>query len=359
HIPYKGFQGGHVTCGGIVYQGGGLGPKRENQYIAGNLLSSVVNWHELARQGSSFTATHGGTALNPRDPWFRPIDLMVGPDAGIFVVDWYDKRATHLDPIDNWDKTNGRIYRLHLPGAAPAQRFDLDRETDEKLVNFLKHHTIWHRREARRLLTERKALGQASALKSIARGSQSQAALEAFWALNGVGGLDRGAILEFLESPHPSVRLWAMRLACDPGHADREVVSAIARLLEKETSPMVRAQGACSARRLPPDDCLELLTRLACHSEDKEDPQIPLLVWWALEECAGKDPAKVARWASLPELWARPMFTRHLAERLARRLAAENSQTDNAALASLWIATPEAERPVLIAGMAKALAGIA
>ena len=357
HIPYKGFQGGHVTCGGIVYQGGGLGPKRENQYIAGNLLSSVVNWHALERQGSSFKATHGGMALNPRDPWFRPIDLLVGPDAGIYVVDWYDKRATHLDPIDNWDKTNGRVYRLHVPGVPAAKWTDLALLTDEKLVELLKHPNIWQRREARRLLTERKASGQVANLKSMARGDQPQAALEAFWALNGVGALDRESILEFLRSPHDPVRMWAIRLACDSGQADPLVVAAIAALLEKETSPMVRAQGACSARRLPPDDCLQILARLTGHSEDLEDPQIPLLLWWALEECASKDPAKAGQWACLPGQWSRPIFTRHLAERLARRLAAENNPSDNAALARLWMATAFSERPVLTTGIAKALAG--
>ena len=359
HIPYKGFQGGHVTCGGVIYQGGALGPNRENQYIAGNLLSSMVNWHALSRQGSSFTATHGGNALNPRDPWFRPIDLLVGPDAGIFVVDWYDKRATHLDPIDNWDKTNGRIYRLHAPGKPSVQTVDLDLEPDGKLVGLLHHPNIWHRREARRLLAERKALGQAPALKLIIRGNQPQAALEALWALYSVGALDREATIEFLDSPHPSVRLWAMRLACDPGQTAPEVVSAITRLIQRESSPMVRAQGACSARRLPPDDCLRLLDCLTTHAEDKDDPQIPLLVWWALEDCASRDPGKAALWASQPGLWSKPLFISHLAERLARRLATENSQSDNAALAQLWAATVEAHKPVLVNGIAKAMSGTA
>ena len=32
------------------------------------------------------------------------------------MADWYDKRAAHLDPIDNWDKTNGRVYRIEYQG---------------------------------------------------------------------------------------------------------------------------------------------------------------------------------------------------------------------------------------------------
>ena len=39
-----------------------------------------------------------------------------GPDGCVYVADWYDKRAAHLDPVDNWDKTNGRIYRIEYKG---------------------------------------------------------------------------------------------------------------------------------------------------------------------------------------------------------------------------------------------------
>ena len=42
HVPYTGFKGGHVTCGGIVYQGGALPERFNNAYIAGNLLSNVA-----------------------------------------------------------------------------------------------------------------------------------------------------------------------------------------------------------------------------------------------------------------------------------------------------------------------------
>ena len=359
HIPYKGFQGGHVTCGGIVYQGGALGEKRENQYIAGNLLSSVVNWHELSPNGSSFTATHGGMALNPRDTWFRPIDLLVGPDAGVYVVDWYDKRATHLDPLDNWDKTNGRVYRLHAPGFQTIQPFDLSKESNTELVLRLSHPNVWMRREARRLLGERKASHQSATLRKMVREGLPQTALEALWALHGTGGLDEAFSLECLVSRHPSVRMWAMRLACDDHTISREMLGRLTTLLKSDPSAMVRAQAACSAKRLPPVDNLAILGSLISHDEDLDDPQIPLLLWWALEESAGKDPLQTAEWASQPAIWNQSIFTRHLAERLARRLIADNIPAENQALAVLWKSAPASGRSLLATGIAKGLAGTA
>src|SRR5262245_21432189 len=112
HVPYRGFQGGHVTCGGVLYRGGAFPESFNDVYVAGNLLSNVVNWHVMERKGSSFTARHGGTLLAANDSWFRPIDCLVGPDGAIYVADWYDQRANHVDPVDTWDRTNGRVYKV-------------------------------------------------------------------------------------------------------------------------------------------------------------------------------------------------------------------------------------------------------
>src|ERR1700687_5191702 len=49
HIPCPNFKGGHVTCGGIIYQGGSYPEKYHGTYIAGNLLSNVLTWYTLDR----------------------------------------------------------------------------------------------------------------------------------------------------------------------------------------------------------------------------------------------------------------------------------------------------------------------
>ena len=94
-------------------------------FIGGNLLSNAVYWHVLERDGSTFAGRHGGTLIDARDRWFRPIDLLAGPDAAVYVVDWYDKRAAHLDPRDTWDRTNGRIYRVVYGERRKLAPFDL------------------------------------------------------------------------------------------------------------------------------------------------------------------------------------------------------------------------------------------
>ena len=125
-VSYHGAkQGGHVTPGGIIYKGDSFPALFQGTFIGGNLLSNTVYWHVLEREGSTFSARHGGTLIDARDPWFRPIDLLMGPDASVYVVDWYDKRAAHLDPRDTWDRSNGRIYRVVYGKRRAVAPFDL------------------------------------------------------------------------------------------------------------------------------------------------------------------------------------------------------------------------------------------
>src|SRR5205823_12750828 len=114
-VPSRDFRGGHVTCGGIVYQGGAYPRCFEGQYVAANLLSNAIHWHVLEPHRSSFTSRFGGELLVANDTWFRPIDCLTGPDGSVYVADWYDARANHVDPVDNWDRSNGRIYKIEAP----------------------------------------------------------------------------------------------------------------------------------------------------------------------------------------------------------------------------------------------------
>jgi putative membrane-bound dehydrogenase-like protein len=297
HVPYTGFKGGHVTCGGILYQADTFPKEYRDQYIAGNLLSNAIYWHRLEPNGSTFKARHGGDLLVANDTWFRPVDLTLGPDGSVYVADWYDKRAAHLDPIDNWDKTNGRVYKIEYKGTPPVPAFDLRKKSSAELVELLKHPNAWWRREARRLLAERQDAAAVPALKKLIETEKGDAALEAVWALYVSGGWSEGYAAEWLSGhANPHIRAWYVRLAGD--HIGAEVTSAtqtaLATMAAVDPSPVVAAQLACTAKRLPLPAAKELLARLTQRREFDADPFFPMLVWWAIESKIDADPEGIA-----------------------------------------------------------------
>ncbi|MEY2428973.1 MAG: hypothetical protein QOJ40_1858, partial [Verrucomicrobiota bacterium] len=145
HVPYKNFAGGHVTDGGIIYQGDSFPETFRGQYIANDLLGHAVQWHTMEKAGSTFKAGYGGELLTSNDTWFDPTDLTMGPDGSLFTADWCDKRTAHPDPDADWDRSNGRIYKIqyghnpepHFPAGLSPVDPDLTKLSSAQLVSLL------------------------------------------------------------------------------------------------------------------------------------------------------------------------------------------------------------------------------
>ncbi len=361
HIPYKDFRGGHVTIGGIVYHGGAYPAQYEGQYLAGNLLSNALHWHVLQRQGSSFTCRFGGEFLVANDLRFRPVDCLTGPDGAVYIADWYDIRANHVDPVDNWDKTTGRIYKVVAkqgPQYPQLSTRPLSKWSSQELVGLLAHPNDWYSREARRILSERRDPSVIPGLRKTILAEKGQLALESLWALYVSGGFDDAFAQKLFTHPNEDVRTWTVRLLCDPKKVSPAIAARLAELARKETSPTVRSQLACSAKRLPGKDCIPIVRALLHHDEDVKDPHIPLLLWWAVEDKAISDRELVLSLLDSPQAWRAPLVRQYLVERIGRRYMAEGGEADLATCAHLLAAAPGPdEAKLLVQGMEKALDG--
>jgi putative heme-binding domain-containing protein len=348
-----------VTDGGIIYQGGAFPEKFNGAYIAGNLLANAVYWHELEPNGSSFKGHFGGVLLATDDIWFRPVDCTIGPDGAVYVADWYDKRATHVDSIDTWDRSNGRIYKIEAKGTKPVPNFDLAKLSSVELVKLLGHPNDWFRREARQILAERRDAKVIPILKQNILGSEtSRLALQSLWTLQVVGGFDEAFAKKLLKHPEADVRTWTIRLVGDSRVVSPAIQNRLVELARTDSSPLVRNQLACSARRWPGKVSLLIIRELLQRTGDADDPQIPLLIWWAIESKAVSDRDQVVELLRSPAMWQKPLVQQHMVERVARRYAAEGTDDGFASCAQLlsWAPTnADAERA--LKGMELALSG--
>jgi putative membrane-bound dehydrogenase-like protein len=359
-IAYDGAKvGGHVTPGGIIYKGDAFPPEFQGAFIGGNLLSNSVYWHTIKPSGSTFQGKHGGTLIDARDTWFRPIDLLVGPDAAVYVVDWYDKRAAHLDPRDTWDRTNGRIYRVVHGERRKVEPFDLNAKSSAELVELRTSPNDWYAAEARRILAERRDPSVIPGLKDRLRQDRDETiALRDLWALQVSGGFDDSQALESLEHPVAGVRRWTVRFLGDDGAISQSLKSSLVALAAAEPSASVRAQLASSCQRWKSDDAIPILDRLARHEEDRDDAHIPLMIWWAVERQLRNDRNAVVEWLANPDAQTSPIIGTTVLERAARALASGGTTDDYALYARLLEASPErAQADRVMAGIEQALDG--
>ncbi len=290
------YGGGAAHSGALVYLGDGWPERYRGAFFLSNLHGHRINSDLPRRKGSGFTASHGPDFLLSGDTMFLGLLLQTGPDGSVFVSDWYDRGECHTR--DNPDRGSGRIYKIVYGSPAPA-RPDLARLSDDELVRLQLHRNEWHVTHARRLLQERAARGPLSgaheALRAMLRDQPDPTRrLRALWALHVTSGLDAAARRTLLDHPDEDVRAWTIQLELEDREVDEATAAKLARLASSDPSPVVRLYLAAGIRRLPAERRIAVLEGLVGRAEDADDPNIPLVTWYAAEGLAEADlPAAV------------------------------------------------------------------
>ena len=291
------------------------------------------------------------------DTWFAPSDVTIGPDGAVYVCDWHDQRTAHPDPDAEWDRTNGRIYRIRAAGAARTATRQLSGLSSTQLVGELAGKNDWYVRKARRLLADRRDPEMIFPLRTlVAESADDHLALEALWALVVSGGLSEEFAGRQLEHRSADVRWWTVRLLGDESRVSSPNAARLASVAAHDPSVAVRCQLACTAKRLPSDQALPIIASLLTRGEDASDPYLPMLIWWAVERHAIEAREHVLAMFTDPATWKQPVAHDVVLERLIRRYAAAGTAAGYEACATLLKAAPPTDRGMLLAAIERGLA---
>src|SRR5205814_4134800 len=80
--------GGHAHVGLMIYQGDNWPERYRNTPFTVNMHGLRVNNDFLVRSGSGYVGRHTNDFLFFNDPWFRGVELLGGPDGGVYIADW-------------------------------------------------------------------------------------------------------------------------------------------------------------------------------------------------------------------------------------------------------------------------------
>jgi putative heme-binding domain-containing protein len=92
------------------------------QLLSGNVMTCRINRNQLEYTGATAKAMELPDLLTSDDSWFRPVDLVFGPDGHLYVADFYNKIIGHYEvPLDHpdRDRNSGRIWRIRWVGNGP------------------------------------------------------------------------------------------------------------------------------------------------------------------------------------------------------------------------------------------------
>jgi putative heme-binding domain-containing protein len=343
----------------IKYEGGTLPERYHEKMIALNPLLRYIQMGDFVPDGSTFSNIDREKILETDDNWFRPVAIKAGPDGAVYVSDWYDSRLSHVDPRDTWDKASGRIYKIQGKNAPAAlAKFDLSKYSNDQLTELLSNPNKWYRQQALRQFADRRDRSAIPKLLSLMRSNRPQTALEAFWALNLSGGLTDDILLETLKHKDPHVRMWAVKLSGDQRKVSPRVSNGLAQIASKEPHAEVRSQLTCTARRLPASDALPIIHNLIINHDDSEDPDMPLLTWWAIEAKAGTDRTALLNFFQDKKVWDRKIVKEALLKRIMQRYVMAGEPGDLDACTELLKMAPSKEAgALLMAGLEEGLRG--
>jgi putative membrane-bound dehydrogenase-like protein len=323
HVVHDAPTGGPST-GGTIYKGDTFPERFRGRFLAGDFLRHTASTWELKPAGATVTAAFRELLFDSRDTWFGATDLCLGPDGSVYVSDFYDKRTAHPDPDADWDRTNGRIYKIEAANAKRLDKFDLGKFTTKELIELLKHPNGWYADRARVLLAEKGGRANWLALRELTKEIDPRLALEGLWALSVTGGFDEVLAQELMKHPGEYVRAWAIRLLGDSKKVSPLIGAKFADLAANDPSPVVRAQLLCTARRISGEHALPVIERLLLRNADAADPVIPWLMWWAIESKAMTDRQRITK-SFLSAENRRSAAVQINLGRLVRRYAAEGT----------------------------------
>ena len=283
--------GGHAHAGAMIYLGGDSWPKEyRNDIFMNNINGAKLNVDHPTRSGSGYVVTHKPDFLAMNDSWSQWLNMKYDPSGSVYAIDWYDKNQCHSPNPDVHNKTMGRIFKITHENDKWV-RVDLSKASDMELVNYQLHANEWYVRQARTILQERGPNKKVhKALKEIlAKNGDVTRKLRALWALHVTKGLTEKDLTDLLAHDSEHVRSWSIQLLAENKTISPETLKRFAALAQQDNSALVRLYLTSAMLRLEPAQRWDVLDALVQKSEDKDDHNLPLMLWYAAEPLAAID----------------------------------------------------------------------
>ena len=273
-----------AACGPVIYRASAFPLEYRGDAFVCEPSCNLVKRLSVTREEGlpvGRNAYEGREFLTSTDERFRPVNAMVGPDGGLYLVDMYRGLIQHRIYLTDYLAKHirerglqapiglGRIYRVRPAGWKPGERPHLSVATDEHLVELLAHPDGWWRDTAQRLLVERRATGVEDRLRSMTRAHPDRRArLHALWTLDGLGLTDDDDVAVAAGDAHSSVRVAALRIGEE--RLDDASLLALADELADDVDRLVRVQAALALTRIDADEAVAALAAMGMtHGNDR------------------------------------------------------------------------------------------
>ncbi|MBD3675199.1 MAG: HEAT repeat domain-containing protein [Planctomycetaceae bacterium] len=262
--------GSTAIAGVAIYEDDLFPPEYRGDFFSGNVMTSRINRNRIEQHGATLKAIEQPDFLTTSDPWFRPVDVQLGPDGALYVADFYNRIIGHYEvPLDHpgRDRTSGRIWRITHTDADHAGRAHSQKRLPELSLKELIRE-LGHPNQTRRMLVTdylSDTIGESAIpalYQALAESSEPAVIANALWVLYRLNATDRLDFPLLLKHPESLVRLHAARILHEQQQPAANAVVACEYLLNDD-NPFVRLAAVQTLGRhaLPTQEVENLLLR--------------------------------------------------------------------------------------------------
>ena len=251
-LPRIGQPGGY--CGIECIGAANLPKEMQGEFIVGDYKRNRVSRFAISEDGAGFKVVWREPLIRSSHRNFRPIDVKIGPDGAIYVVDWYNPITCHQDDFyrhPERDKTHGRIWRI-TPKAGVFKSPQLATASNEQLLNALMSTERWTRLKAKQVLAARDFEKVFSVLRpwvTQKSDDQEQRLFQAVLLLAWMDRPDEPMIRKLLQVEDPRVRAYATRIVGRWGLRLNDVFELL-ELAAYDSHPRVRMEAVLAAGQI-------------------------------------------------------------------------------------------------------------
>ncbi|MEM9985431.1 MAG: c-type cytochrome, partial [Bacteroidota bacterium] len=208
------------ACGPCVYLSSGFPAEYEGDAFVALPEGNSIKHLDLTRENGRATATPSASDtefLRSRDPFFRPVNLRVGPEGWIYVADMHRGVIQHQAYMTSYLReeilarrydtaiNQGRILVIKPEGGVGETWPRFSQVSTDELITALASNNAWTRVRAQQELITRDTDGLDQRLARMVQREASPSALHAFWTLEGRGAITDSVLNHALA--HPSTAL--------------------------------------------------------------------------------------------------------------------------------------------------------
>lgn len=311
-----------TALSGLVYYTDDQFPEEyRNSFYSGDVVTCRISRNTMEFNGSTPTAIKQEDFLVSKDPWFRPVDIKIGPDGAMYVADFYNRIIGHYEvPLDHpgRDRVSGRIWKITYKG---NQRpiTDWSKANKEELIAGMGNPILQIRMTATDELVDRLGESAVPQLLELVKDGETDHVhyIQGIWALFRLEALSEDILESGINHQDSRVRVHAYKLMAnylqlsdkqlswairDLSDSDPHIQRAAAEMLSRHPYPKSYKALVTLHTQVPSHDSHLAYTTLMAlynHLQKKEILQMAIKKSWNEEEA--RLIALVASDMNLPE----------------------------------------------------------